>query len=1008
MLGKRIINTATGAAAEACTTDTVQILDGVPFESIATYQLDGDANDLTTNYNGTWGGTEAYATGQFGQATVFNGSSSYIDTNISTITSNAGSVSLWVKTTAGTQSAFFGGQSPSQNRFYFGVRNNNFWMGAGDTQSYTVSAASLLDGNWHHVVLTLDGSTAKYYFDGNSTPVHTISYTPGGTIGVTPLIGALDALGTVLAYTSGSIDQVRIYNKALSADNVATLYNETVATASTNITFDAPSLVAYYKMSDATDETGSYDGTPSNVNFNVAGKFGNAGEFNGSSSSISLPTSIKPSNSIMSISLWASNNSTARKSIFYLEYNNSNAFLALENNSYVDSTALSVLYNNAAIITPAGSTLPTDGSWHHIVVTASATEVKLYKNGSQIGSTASITVNTNALTEAHIGVRHYNNDLYWDGKIDQVRIFNRAITSEEVETLYNEVQCVPDIVPASNFETVIYDGNGGTKEITSLDFQPDLVWIKNRDASVNHKLLDSIRFDGTNYEVLESNNTAADAATTQFSSFDSNGFTLGGGASAYNGSGTDYVAWCWKAAGAANTFNVLEGGTVTSDSTASGAGITAGSDTVGSGLDVWEVSANRDAGFSIVNYKNTSGDGAVNVGHGLSQAPDMIIQKSTNSANIPWVVYHREVGTGKYLSLNSTSTPSTSANVMSLVDSTSFSSYWSNTAYEFINYCFHSVDGMSKVGSYTGTGAAGNTIVTGFRPRWVMIKSTAAQGWNIVDSVRNPSNPANLNIQANDSAAESSTGNPAVQVDFFATGFSLVAPAGTPGEGQVNSNGSTYIFLAIAEEVFVPDNFFNDDSTVATYKLDGDAGDDSGNGNNGTWSSPSYGTGKFGQAAVFSSSNTGINNSNLKLNSTQHSVSMWINTTTLATGKWNTCFISSFTGFPSGFFGRRPDRTDFHYRTESGDELYFTLSNTNTWYHIVATRDANGVKIYVNGSFVTSNNDSLGTRPSSGYNTSVIGSNNLYPNEYFQGSIDQVRIFDRALDSGEVAQLYNE
>ena len=107
----------------------------------------------------------------------------------------------------------------------------------------------------------------------------------------------------------------------------------------------------------------------------------------------------------MSISLWVSNNSTARKSIFYLEYNNSNALLALENNSYADSTALSVLYNNAAIITPAGSTLPTDGSWHHIVVTASATEVKLYKNGSQIGSTASITVNTNALTEAHIGVR---------------------------------------------------------------------------------------------------------------------------------------------------------------------------------------------------------------------------------------------------------------------------------------------------------------------------------------------------------------------------------------------------------------------------------------------------------------------------------------------------------------------------------------------------------------------------------------------------------------------------
>ena len=52
MLGKRIINTATGSA---CTTDTVQILDGVPFESIATYQLDGAATSIPNNtYPGTF------------------------------------------------------------------------------------------------------------------------------------------------------------------------------------------------------------------------------------------------------------------------------------------------------------------------------------------------------------------------------------------------------------------------------------------------------------------------------------------------------------------------------------------------------------------------------------------------------------------------------------------------------------------------------------------------------------------------------------------------------------------------------------------------------------------------------------------------------------------------------------------------------------------------------------------------------------------------------------------
>jgi hypothetical protein len=83
----------------------------------------------------------------------------------------------------------------------------------------------------------------------------------------------------------GKKDQVRIFNTALSAGAITNLYNETVATAS-NSYINVPSCIAYYKMSDATDETGSYDGTPTNVNFNVAGKFGNAGSFNGSSSYI--------------------------------------------------------------------------------------------------------------------------------------------------------------------------------------------------------------------------------------------------------------------------------------------------------------------------------------------------------------------------------------------------------------------------------------------------------------------------------------------------------------------------------------------------------------------------------------------------------------------------------------------------------------------------------------------------------------------------------------------------
>jgi hypothetical protein len=71
MFGNRLIKSNNAGA--ACTTDTVQILDGTPLESIATYQLDGNATSIPNN---TYPGTATnitYAAGKFGQAAVFNG-----------------------------------------------------------------------------------------------------------------------------------------------------------------------------------------------------------------------------------------------------------------------------------------------------------------------------------------------------------------------------------------------------------------------------------------------------------------------------------------------------------------------------------------------------------------------------------------------------------------------------------------------------------------------------------------------------------------------------------------------------------------------------------------------------------------------------------------------------------------------------------------------------------------------------------------------------------------------
>jgi hypothetical protein len=104
--------------------------------------------------------------------------------------------------------------------------------------------------------------------------------------------------------------------------------------------------------------------------------------------------------------------------------------------------------------------------------------------------------------------------------------------------------------PDEYFNTVLYSGdNASDRAITGVGFQPDFVWIKNRNNTNNHLLQDSVR--GLN--LLVSNSTVAEQdVSSAFKSFDSDGFTITEEASwEYNNSGKTYVSWNWKAGGTA-------------------------------------------------------------------------------------------------------------------------------------------------------------------------------------------------------------------------------------------------------------------------------------------------------------------------------------------------------------------------------------------------------------------------------------------------------------------------
>jgi hypothetical protein len=324
-------------------------------------------------------------------------------------------------------------------------------------------------------------------------------------------------------------------------------------------------------------------------------------------------------------------------------------------------------------------------------------------------------------------------------------------------------------------DATLYTGNGSTQTITNAaGFKPDLVWVKGRSNATDNELTDSVR--GVTKSLI-SNSTAAEATDTQgLTAFNSNGFTLGTDAN-YNGSGRTFVGWQWQAGQGTTSSNT--NGTITST-----------------------VSVNASAGFSVVTYTGTGANATV--GHGLGVAPSWIIVKSRSASGQDWRVYTATVGNTGVVTLNSDgaavinqsgfwNNTSPTSSVFSVGGSASTNG--SGTTY--VAYCWTPIAGYSAFGSYTGNGSAdGPMIYTGFRPKFVLIKSTtSANDWIIEDTARNTYNVSNSKLSPNTSGAEF-TDTSAVGIDFLSNGFKI---RGT--DGSINTS-NTYIYAAFAENPF--------------------------------------------------------------------------------------------------------------------------------------------------------------------------------------------------------------
>jgi hypothetical protein len=303
-----------------------------------------------------------------------------------------------------------------------------------------------------------------------------------------------------------------------------------------------------------------------------------------------------------------------------------------------------------------------------------------------------------------------------------------------------------------------------------------LVWTKNRDSTDNHQLYDSSRGKQL---VLTSNTTDAESTVTDgLQKFLAGGQQIEDNV-AINTSGESFVSWNWVANSGSTSSN--EDGSISST-----------------------VQANTTAGFSIVQYTGTGS--AATVGHGLSSAPEWIFGRPVEqTGGYNWSVYHKSLTSASYfLRLNLTNAQTSDSNVWGSAPTSSvinIGTSMSASTEPMILYCWHSVDGFSKFGKYTGNGNAdGPFVYTGFVPRFLIIKRiNTTGGWFMWDTVRQTFNPNGTYLEAQRTSAEDNQ-NSTVYIDFISNGFKI---RGT--SSALNTSSSIYIYMAFAEHPFVGD-----------------------------------------------------------------------------------------------------------------------------------------------------------------------------------------------------------
>lgn len=372
--------------------------------------------------------TNATSSGKYGNAYSFDGVNDYIDLGTSglgidgktTMTACA-----WVYPIMTPQIQYtnivgyvdynwgLAYRAGDDNKIYFCIGNGT---DSGTTVKCSGSGQVTPINSWSFVCGSYDGSNIRTYLNGNI--IDTTAFTIPAS-GINSAQNYIGYYGGSSRYFNGSIDEVRIWNRALSSSEITQEMNSANPV-------NGNGLISSYSF-EQNNATTTFD-----TNHLVSGEILQGGNFDGNNDKITLSATSGNYSQNFSVSAWIKMGDAPGASYQgIIDKDYSTAWSIIKNGNtgnikFIDDA------HSFEVISTGGKWL--DGNWHHLTMEHNGTDVLLYVDGvyNNKGSIASISQNAVALV---LGLRQ-SGGIYFNGLIDEIGIWNRSLSSQEISSLY--------------------------------------------------------------------------------------------------------------------------------------------------------------------------------------------------------------------------------------------------------------------------------------------------------------------------------------------------------------------------------------------------------------------------------------------------------------------------------------------------------------------------------------------------------------------------------------------